>query len=322
MRPVPKIQKSGELGVGLQDHVPAVSSVAAVGAAAGNKLFAAKADAAVSSVAPLDEDFCLIDEFDGSNPRRGAWAQTGRTRKSGRNACFLGRVNADALPFLVQPLELDNSGDLGKQGAVLADADILSGVDFGPVLADQDGPGLDQLAPVPLYAEALPGAVAPVSRTSLPLFMGHENLPKSSKQSMKIQILNFAVLLNADFVDPHGGEGLAMPLALVVPFPPFHLENDDLFRPALVQNLPHHLDVGQIGGAYQDLLAFGVIQNVGDLDPIPSLAEDFFHPQGVSGRNLVLLSPCLDDGVHGSPPDAKKMSVCVAHFGERLNSRI
>ena len=60
------------MDVGLQDYIPAFSPVAAVGASAGNKLFTAKADAAVSSVSTFDEDFCLIDEFDGWNPRRGS----------------------------------------------------------------------------------------------------------------------------------------------------------------------------------------------------------------------------------------------------------
>jgi hypothetical protein len=159
---IAKIKKSRELGVGLQDYIPAFAPVAAVGAAAGNILFSPKADAAVSSVSPFDEDFCLIDEFDGSNPRRDG-SRTGRSRKSGRNACFLGRVNADALAFFVQTFEFDNPGDLGKQGAILADADILAGMDFGAVLANQDGPRLDQLATEPLYAETLAGAVPPVS---------------------------------------------------------------------------------------------------------------------------------------------------------------
>ena len=62
---VAKIEKGRKLPIGPQDYVPAFSPVAAVGASAGNKLFAAKADAAVSSISPFDEDFCLIDEFDG-----------------------------------------------------------------------------------------------------------------------------------------------------------------------------------------------------------------------------------------------------------------
>jgi hypothetical protein len=66
---VTKIEEGGELVVGLQKHIPAFSPVAAVGASAGNVLFTAKADAAVSSIAGLDEDFGFIDELDRSDSR-------------------------------------------------------------------------------------------------------------------------------------------------------------------------------------------------------------------------------------------------------------
>jgi hypothetical protein len=65
---VTKIEKRGELAVGLQDHVPALSSVAAVGPTPGNVFFTPKAEAAVSSVSRFDEDFCFIDKFDRSTP--------------------------------------------------------------------------------------------------------------------------------------------------------------------------------------------------------------------------------------------------------------
>jgi hypothetical protein len=66
---VPKIEEGGELPVGLQNHVPAFSPVAAVGTSAGNVLFMAKTDAAVSSIAALDEDFGFIDELNRSDSR-------------------------------------------------------------------------------------------------------------------------------------------------------------------------------------------------------------------------------------------------------------
>jgi hypothetical protein len=108
--------------------------------------------------------------------------------------------------------------------------------------------------------------------------------------------------LNRDFFDPQGGEGLAVALALVISLPPFHFENDDLLRPALIQNLSHHFDIGQIGAADQDLLSLGVVKDPGEFDLVALLAHDLFDPQGVPGRDLVLFSPCLNDGVHRSPP--------------------
>ncbi|HXZ36400.1 MAG TPA: hypothetical protein VEL68_10305 [Thermodesulfobacteriota bacterium] len=55
--------------VGLQNHIPAFSPIAAIGTSAGNVFFTAKADAAVSSIAGLDENFGFIDELDRSDPR-------------------------------------------------------------------------------------------------------------------------------------------------------------------------------------------------------------------------------------------------------------
>ena len=69
MLAVTKIEEGGKLAVGLQNYVPAFSPVAAVGTSAGNILFAAKTDAAVSSIAGLDEDFYFIDELDRSDSR-------------------------------------------------------------------------------------------------------------------------------------------------------------------------------------------------------------------------------------------------------------
>ena len=65
---VTKVEKRGKLAIGLQDHVPALSSIAAVGPAPGNVFFTAKAQAAVSSVSRFDEDFRFIDKFDRSTP--------------------------------------------------------------------------------------------------------------------------------------------------------------------------------------------------------------------------------------------------------------
>jgi hypothetical protein len=61
---VAKIKEGGKLAVGPKDHVPAFSAVAAVRASPGDVFLAAKADATVSSISGLHEDFGFIDEFD------------------------------------------------------------------------------------------------------------------------------------------------------------------------------------------------------------------------------------------------------------------
>ena len=59
---ISEIQESSELTGRAKDDIPAVSAVAAVGAATGNVLLPPEADAAVAAVAGLDEYFDLIDK--------------------------------------------------------------------------------------------------------------------------------------------------------------------------------------------------------------------------------------------------------------------
>ena len=62
-----KIKEGRKLAVGFEDHVPAFSPVAAIRSSPGNVFLAAKANATVSSVSGLDEDFSFIDKFDRSD---------------------------------------------------------------------------------------------------------------------------------------------------------------------------------------------------------------------------------------------------------------
>ncbi len=115
MGAVPKIEEGGELAVGPQKHIPAFSPVAAVGTSAGNVFFPAKADTAVSAIAGLNEDSGFIDKLDRSDSRSSRTpAEPGWQRRLGLNPLNLGRINADLLPFPVQPFEGHNAVDLGE----------------------------------------------------------------------------------------------------------------------------------------------------------------------------------------------------------------
>ena len=62
MRVVTKINEGAEPRGGFNDNIAAISSIAAVRAAFGDKFFPAKADAAVAAVAALYKKFGLINE--------------------------------------------------------------------------------------------------------------------------------------------------------------------------------------------------------------------------------------------------------------------
>jgi hypothetical protein len=64
---VSKIEEGRELTVGFQDHVSTFSPVAAVGAPSRNEFLTSKADATVSSISGLDEDFRFINKSNRSN---------------------------------------------------------------------------------------------------------------------------------------------------------------------------------------------------------------------------------------------------------------
>src|ERR1051325_4516961 len=62
--------------------------------------------------------------------------------------------------------EHDHAGYAGKQGVVLADADVFAGFEAGAALPDQDGASGYELPPERLYAEPLRIRIAPVFRTA------------------------------------------------------------------------------------------------------------------------------------------------------------
>mgnify|MGYP000199439213 CR=1 FL=1 len=60
--------------------------------------------------------------------------------------------------------ELDGAGLEGEQGVVLADTDVLTRVDVGAALTDENLAGLHGLAAIALGAETLSVGIAAVTR--------------------------------------------------------------------------------------------------------------------------------------------------------------
>ena len=82
-------------------------------------------------------------------------------------------IDADLAAFLAQGLELHDAVDLGVDGPVAADADVLAGVDPGAALADDDGAGVHLLSGESLDAAALAVAVAAVGGAAAAFFCSH-----------------------------------------------------------------------------------------------------------------------------------------------------
>ena len=118
-----------------------------------DKLLAPKGQAAVTTVAGLDQDFYFI------------YKQLGfliRCCWNIRNE----RNYVDELAHAAAITELNSAGDLGKQRVVLAQAAVDAGLDLGAALPHDDGAAGDQLASENLDAEPLRIGIAPVFRTA------------------------------------------------------------------------------------------------------------------------------------------------------------
>src|SRR6476469_3935848 len=74
-------------------------------------------------------------------------------------------------------LELDDAVDLGEERVVLAQTDVLAGVELRAALADDDRAPRDRLAAERLHAQVLGVGVAAVTAGALSFFMCHELEP-------------------------------------------------------------------------------------------------------------------------------------------------
>lgn len=87
---------------------------------------------------------------------------------------LLGGVNRDLLTILAQPLEAHNAVRLGEQGVVGADAHVLTGVDVGAALTDQDIAGQNVLSVGALGTKALGLGITAVLGGAHTFFMGEK----------------------------------------------------------------------------------------------------------------------------------------------------
>src|SRR5271157_125115 len=85
-----------------------------------------------------------------------------------------GSIHAHLLAFPVKAFERDDAIDLGKEGEILAQPYIGPGMNAGPVLANQDGTGMNHLPPISFHSQSLPGAVPAVPGASLSFLVCHE----------------------------------------------------------------------------------------------------------------------------------------------------
>ena len=85
----------------------------------------------------------------------------------------LNSVDASLPLILTSRLVFDNTTNKGKQGVILTDTHIITRVNTGTPLPDQDGPGIHKLPGISLYSKPLGITVPTITSGAAPLFMCH-----------------------------------------------------------------------------------------------------------------------------------------------------
>jgi len=94
------------------------------------------------------------------------------TDLAGNEGELLCGIHRDQLAFSPS-FEGHHTISFGKEGIVTAPPDVPARVEFGAPLPDDDSPGSDLLAAVPLYAKTFRVAVSTVSARTYAFFMCH-----------------------------------------------------------------------------------------------------------------------------------------------------
>ena len=110
-----------------------------------------------------------------------------------------------------------------KQGVILANADIHTGVELGSALAYDDCAGAHRLATKSLHTQHLGLGIPAVSRRAAAIFLCHDLLP-----------------LSRNGTDQQFGELLPMPLPFLVMLATAHFEDADLVVLTVCQNSDTH----------------------------------------------------------------------------------
>jgi hypothetical protein len=182
----------------------------------------------------------------------------------------------------VAPVEANLTVRKGEERVVASHADVLSSVELGTALADEDGASGNDLSAETFHTQALAAAVASVPCRSLTFFMCHGGILRL-----------FAGLDRFDF-DP--GAGLTMADGAVIAFPAAIFESDNFGGPIMGYHFGHDLGTGNGGLTNLDFGVLSQKENVRKLSRRTGFSAKAFNFKGLAFANLVLLASCADDG--------------------------
>ena len=288
------VDERGALCVGLDDNVATAAAVAAVGAAFGNMGLAAERHAACAAVAALGIDVYLIDEQGGllykSGPRNLTAAgsvDTQSVAKADKDLLGNRLERKDVHATLVAGGVLHRAIDKSEQGVVLALAHVLTGVELGAMLTNEDGASGDNHAVETLAAKTLADRIAAVTGSTRALLMCHDRL------------LNyFQSDLLSDLGNAHLGEVLAMATLALVALTTTELVHDDLLVTVLLEDLALNANLGKGLGVSDGLRAIIDEKNLVERDGSALFDLELLDVDDVALGNLILLTTGLNNCVH------------------------
>ena len=200
-------------------------------------------------------------------------------------------IHTHPLAIAAEWFIFDDAVNLGKQGIILAAADIFPGMDPGAELADEDVAGPDILPAEPLYSAPLTSTVAAVPGTAACLFMCHG-----------LSSLGPGFALRCNILDGQGGIVLPVSALDLVPLATLLLEYHHLVGLTLFGDFRLHPDAIQDRAADLDILAIDDHEDIGQLNRITDIALYLFHAQCIAGSDLVLFATGANYSVHEVPP--------------------
>ncbi len=151
----PKREKRVLIHLTHQNHIAARPARAAVRAAHGDEGLTPEARATASAITTLDENLDAVDKhYRSLDPRRPASPRMRVERRLGKRS-GLARNDTDEFAASAVIFEKDMTAHLGEHAVVFGETGILSGLEAGALLTDDDASARHEFASEGLDAEAL-----------------------------------------------------------------------------------------------------------------------------------------------------------------------
>jgi hypothetical protein len=214
------------------------------------------------------------------------------------------RIDAYPFPATAEFFKGNHAINQGEQGKIAAQTHIGAGMDLGTQLTDQDITGPDNLAAKTLDTPALGITVATIPGTTACFFMSHCFFLYMVQTGVEAAGITD---LCGDTLNFKGGEKLTMALLQGISLTTLLFKDNDFFAFVLLDDGGGNLGALNNGLAYFHGLAVSHHENIGELHDITNLAGEFFNPQTISRRNLILFAAGTNNCVHASPPKLKKL---------------